>query len=146
MCNNWDTEMLACLSNSWSCASHFSSVAHRILFDGITCPHLAELLQLPAQPEGGEEGVLAGQRNQGGAWQRFVDIEARARVTQAVHVWAGHTLHTVTAHLQHQTNSVEQWSSASRNVKWVLLNFRDNFTSQIASYVKYNTGDCIYCQ
>lgn len=36
--------------------------------------HLAELLQFPAEPERREEGVLAGERNQRGARQRFVDV------------------------------------------------------------------------
>lgn len=31
--------------------------------DWLFCSHLAELLQLPAEPERGEEGVLAGERN-----------------------------------------------------------------------------------
>lgn len=91
-----------CFINKWTAVLHISSLSRRkIFFAGPFCPHLAELLQLPAQPEGGEEGVLTGERNEGGAWQRFVDVEAWAWVTQAVHVWARHALHTVTAHLRH---------------------------------------------
>lgn len=45
----------------------------RLLLD-LLYLHLAELLQFPAEPERREEGVLAGERNQRGARQRFVDV------------------------------------------------------------------------
>ena len=38
--------------------------------------HLAQLLQLPAELEGGEEGVLAGQGDERGRRQGLVDVEA----------------------------------------------------------------------
>lgn len=61
--------------------------------------HLAQLLQLPAQLKGCEEGVLTGQRDEGGAGQGLVDVESGAGVAQAVHVGAGHALHAVAADL-----------------------------------------------
>lgn len=60
--------------------------------------HRAELLQLPAELEGREEGVLAGEGDERGAGQGLVDVEAGARVPQAVHVRVGHALHAVAAH------------------------------------------------
>ena len=61
--------------------------------------HLAQLLELPAQAEGGEDGVLAGERDERRRGQRLVDVEAGARVAQAVHLRAGHALHAVAADL-----------------------------------------------
>lgn len=60
--------------------------------------HRAELLQLPAELEGREEGILAGQGDERRAGQGLVDVETRARVTQAVHVRVGHALHAVATH------------------------------------------------
>lgn len=61
--------------------------------------HLTELLQLPAQPERREDGVLAGQGDEGRAGQGLVDVQPRARVPQTVHLRAGHALHAVAADL-----------------------------------------------
>lgn len=60
--------------------------------------HSAELLELPAELKGGEEGILAGEGDERRAGQGLVDVEAGARVAQAVDVRAGHALHTVAAH------------------------------------------------
>lgn len=60
--------------------------------------HRAELLQLPAELEGREEGVLAGEGDERRAGQGLVDVEAGARVAQAVHVRVGHALHAVATH------------------------------------------------
>lgn len=60
--------------------------------------HRAELLQLPAELEGREEGILAGEGDERRAGQGLVDVEAGARVTQAVHVRVGHALHAVATH------------------------------------------------
>lgn len=60
--------------------------------------HCAELLQLPAELERREERVLAGEGNERWADQGLVDVEARARVTETVHVCAERALHAVAAH------------------------------------------------
>ena len=47
---------------------------------------LAEFFQLPAQSEGGEDGVFTGQGDQRGGCQRLVDVQTRPGVPQAVHL------------------------------------------------------------
>ena len=46
--------------------------------------------QLPGELEGGEDGVLRGQRDERGAGERAVRVDPRARVPQAVLLPGGH--------------------------------------------------------
>lgn len=48
------------------------------------CPYLAELFEFPAQSEGSEDGVFAGQRDEGRRGQSLVDVESRPRMPKTV--------------------------------------------------------------
>ncbi len=61
--------------------------------------HLTELLELPAELEGRQEGVFAGEGDERGTGQGTVNVETGSGMSQAVHVWARHAFHAVAAHL-----------------------------------------------
>ena len=56
-------------------------------------------LEFAAQLERGQDGVLAGQRDQGGAGQGLVGVDARPAVAQAVVAHAAHAVGAVAAHV-----------------------------------------------
>ena len=58
--------------------------------------HVCELLQLVAEPEGGQYGVITGQRHVGRAGQRPVRVQPRPGVLHRVKVPLVAALHTLT--------------------------------------------------
>lgn len=79
-------------------------------------PYLTEFFELPAQSEGGEDGVFTGKCNEGRRGQSLVDVESRAWMSKAVDL------------------QKEMWENKDKRKRCISFTIYRNLTWTVTSY------------